>query len=218
MNFLNILIQKQTKTLNLLVLSALFSFLLLAIRIQITHRLFYGFLVWNLCLAVVPYAITIYLNNRPQLKKIQLFIGFSFWLAFLPNAPYIVTDFVHLKLSHFPIIYLDILMVFMFASNGLILFYLSLRDMLKLMEPYFKKRSKSIVTVALILLTSFGVYLGRFLRYNSWEVLSNPQILFTDIWSMVIAPLEHREVWSFTLCYSAFLGLGYFITNQFSKR
>lgn len=209
MTFLKNTIQQKHSIFYLLSISTLFCFLLLAIRIQITQKLFYGFLVWNLFLAAVPYAITIYLCNKPKLKKLELLIGFSFWLAFLPNAPYIVTDFVHLKLSSYSIIYLDILMVFLFAANGLAFFYLSLIDLLKLIQPYFNKNVKSLVTLSLIFLSSFGVYLGRFLRYNSWELLSNPKLLFNDIWLMISQPIEHKEVWSFTLCFGLFLALGF---------
>ncbi len=206
-------IHEQAKTIYLLGISILFCFILLAIRFQITQNLFYGFLVWNLFLAAIPYVITFYLNNKSRVK-LELFIGFSIWLIFLPNAPYIVTDFVHLKLSSYNIIYLDILMVFLFAINGLVFFYLSLIDMLKLIQPYFNKNAKSLITVSLLFLSSFGVYLGRFLRYNSWELLSNPKLLFEDIWLMLRFPLEHKSVWSFTLCFGLFLALGYIITKH----
>lgn len=208
------LIQKKQKTFYLLTITSIFCFLLLAIRIIITHKLFYSFLSWNLFLASIPYITTIYLSNKSKLKKIELFVGFGFWIAFLPNAPYIITDFVHLKLSPYPIIYLDILMVFLFAANGFVFFYLSLFEMIELIKPYLNKKIKPLITLLLLFLSSFGVYLGRFLRYNSWELLSNPILLFNDIWLMLTNPLEHNKVWGFTLCFGLFLTLGFKITKH----
>ncbi len=214
MIYLKKIFQKESKIFYLLNSSVCFCIFLLALRMQITQKLFYGFLIWNLFLAVVPYLITVYLSNTSKLKKLELFFGFSIWLAFLPNAPYIVTDFVHLKLSTYNIIYLDILMVLLFAINGLVFFYLSFINMLKLIEPYFSKKIISLIAFLILFLTSFGVYLGRFLRYNSWEILSNPNVLFNDIWLMFTLPLEHKEAWSFTLYFGLFLIFGYSIIKH----
>jgi len=106
-----------------LCLSIGFAFLLLAYRIQLTHSKFYLFLVWNLFLAGIPFAIsqTLKMNTKLSSLKIVGFISFFVWLLFLPNSPYIITDLVHLHSKHSNLLWLDLFLVFVFAFNGLLL-------------------------------------------------------------------------------------------------
>ena len=130
MNTIKTLLFNRFKIISLLSISIALSIVLLMVRMKLTHSFFYLFLVWNLFLAVIPFAISTYLISFPKLKKLGLLIWFSVWLLFLPNAPYIVTDLIHLRLSDTHFIWLDILIVSSFACNGLLLFYLSILDMI----------------------------------------------------------------------------------------
>ncbi|WP_432416500.1 DUF1361 domain-containing protein [Flavivirga aquatica] len=67
----------------------------------------------------------------------------------------------------------------------------------------------------IILLTAFGIYLGRFLRYNSWEVIQNPSNLFNDILSIIIHPNKHYEAWLFTILFGISLNIGFWVFNVF---
>jgi len=125
------------KTFFLISISMLLSIVLLMIRMKLTHSFFYLFLVWNLFLAVIPFAITNYLVSLPKLNKIGFALWFCVWLLFLPNAPYIVTDLMHLRLHRDYFLWLDILVVSSFAFNGLLLFYLSLVDWELLSNPKY---------------------------------------------------------------------------------
>ncbi|MDO6598268.1 DUF1361 domain-containing protein [Oceanihabitans sp. 2_MG-2023] len=207
----------QYKVISLLSASMLLSIFLLMVRIKITHTYFFIFLVWNLFLAVIPYAITIYLKSREKTNKFQLAIAFSIWLLFLPNAPYIITDLIHLKISENPFFWLDVLLVTSFAYNGLMLFFLSMVDIKKLLQNYFSKNKVSYLMHAILLLTAFGIYLGRFLRYNSWDILQHPSILFKDILHMVIQPNQHLEVWLFTFTFGCFLAISFRMFQVFQK-
>jgi uncharacterized membrane protein len=184
------------------------------IRIKITHSYFFLFLIWNLFLAVIPFVITNYLISIPKLTKWNLFFWFCVWLLFLPNAPYIVTDLLHLKISTSHFLWLDILVITAFAFNGLILFYLSLKDMRTLLSAFMSRQKVKYLIAIVIMLTGFGVYLGRFLRYNSWEILSNPKYLFIDIINIITQPFSNKEAWLFTILFSAFLSVSYWIFNQ----
>ena len=184
------------------------SFILLIIRIKLNKSFFYLFLVWNIFLAIIPYAITIYLS-RIKLNKLKLGFGFCIWLLFLPNAPYIITDLLHLRVSTTHLLWLDILVISSFAITGMLLFFLSLNEMKVLIKLHFNKLPIAAITTSVIFLCGFGVYLGRFLRYNSWEVLSNPEQLLSDIINMLIYPLEHSEVWLFTFGFGGFLLIVY---------
>ena len=188
------------------------------IRMKLTHSFFYLFLVWNLFLAVIPFAITTYLVSIPKLSKFIFVVWFGIWLLFLPNAPYIVTDLIHLRLSKVHFIWLDALIVGSFAFNGLLLFYLSILDMKQVLKLYLKEKALKFGVIFILFLSSFGVYLGRFLRYNSWEVLSNPKYLVNDILNIVIQPYSNKYAWLFIILFGSFLTVGYWMFNQFYSK
>lgn len=217
MNNIKNLIFNRFKIISILTASMTFSIVLLMIRMKLTHSFFYLFLVWNLFLAVIPFTITTYLASNPKLNKFKVVVWFGVWLLFLPNAPYIVTDLIHLKLSNTNLIWLDVLVVNSFACNGLLLFYLSILDMKAILQPYLKKTILNYGFVVILFLSSFGIYLGRFLRYNSWEIISNPNYLLNDIINIVIQPSNNKETWLFTILFGAFLNVGYLVFKTFNK-
>ncbi len=153
--------------------------------------------------------------SKPNLHSITLLIGFCVWLPFLPNAPYIVTDLLHLNNSNHHLMWLDVLVITSFAFNGLVLFFLSMRDMEQLLKRHLKPSKVSFLFVAIFGLTAFGIYLGRFLRYNSWEILNNPLALFTDMFNIIIQP--NIDAWIFTLTFGAFLWVFYGLLKAFSN-
>lgn len=181
------------------------------VRMKLTHSFFFIFLVWNLFLAIIPFCITEYLQAKEKISAIKLMFLSVIWLLFLPNSPYIVTDFFHLRLSHSNIIWLDILVVFSFALNGLLLFYFSFRDMMVLLKSKIHKKLINTIQIGVFLLTGFGVYLGRFLRYNSWEIIQNPMALFQDIFDIVLHPNHHTQAWLFTLGFGFFIAMMYYL-------
>ncbi len=190
------------------------SIVFLMIRMKITHSFFYLFLVWNLFLAVIPFAITTYLLSNPKLNKLGLLVWFGAWLLFLPNAPYILTDLLHLKVSDSHLLWLDILVIISFALNGLLLFYLSLSDMKAILGTFINKKKANPIITIILFLCGFGVYLGRFLRYNSWEILSSPKYLLIDITNIALKPSAHQEAWLFTMLFGLFLSVGYWAFKQ----
>lgn len=217
MSTLKAYIHQQFHTLQLLVVASLFCIVLLTARIKLTHSFFYLFLVWNLFLAVIPYIISSYLVSKLECNRLLLSIGSVLWLAFLPNAPYIITDLWHLRLTSNSIIWLDVLIVFSFASTGLLLFFISVREMKHLLQCYITPRLNSLLFTSLFFLCGFGIYLGRFLRYNSWEIISNPMQLLQDVLAIIINPIAHSKAWLFTLAFGLFLKLGYWMFDSVSK-
>lgn len=208
---------KQFNVLAIITLSVIFSVFLLMIRMKLNHSFFYLLLIWNLFLAIIPYAITFYLKTKQRLNKTSLAFCLFLWLAFLPNAPYIITDFLHLRFGNHQLLWLDILMLSAFSFNGMFFFILSVSDMKNLGNLYFGAKITKSVIVSIFPLTAFGVYLGRFLRYNSWEIIQNPIQLFSDIINIILSPNMHSQVWIFTMIFSIFLGLMYWIHNQLYK-
>ncbi|WP_034044712.1 DUF1361 domain-containing protein [Wocania ichthyoenteri] len=214
MDYIKHLFLSRFKTFALVSVSMLFSIILLMIRMKLTHSFFYLFLVWNLFLAAIPFVITTYLVSVPKLNKFVLVLWFSVWLLFLPNAPYIVTDLLHLKISTTHLLWLDILVIISFALNGLVLFYLSISDMKTILQTFIIKKKVNYIITITIFLSGFGIYLGRFLRYNSWEILSNPKYLFVDVINITIKPFAHQEAWLFTILFGIFLSVGYWVFKQ----
>ncbi|WP_204346420.1 DUF1361 domain-containing protein [Psychroserpens algicola] len=203
------------KILSLLTISMALSIILLMIRMKIHQSFYLLFLVWNLFLAIIPYAITTSLTSTSKLNKLTLFISFAVWLLFLPNAPYIVTDLLHLTRTNQHFLWLDILVIMSFAFNGLILFFLSLSDMEHLLKQYLNPKLISPMMLSIFGLTALGIYLGRFLRYNSWEILHNPLHIFSDIYDIIFQP--HIEAWVFTVTFASFLAITYWLLKAFSN-
>ncbi|WP_282134364.1 DUF1361 domain-containing protein [Seonamhaeicola maritimus] len=218
MNHIKQLIFSQFKTFALLSVSIVFSIVLLMIRMKLTHSFFYLFLVWNVFLAVIPFAITTYLVSLPKLNKLKLIIWFSVWLLFLPNAPYIITDLLHLKISNSHLLWLDILVISSFALAGLMLFYLSMVDMKTILQERMKSKYIDPLIIFILFLCGFGVYLGRYLRFNSWEIVQDPISLFTDILEIILQPSQYYEAWLFTLLFGAFLAIGYWVFQNFKYK
>ena len=217
MEALKILIQTRFKTLVLVTIALIFSIILLMVRMKLNKSYFFLFLIWNVFLAIIPYTITMYLNTKPNISKIKLAFWSLVWLAFLPNAPYIVTDLIHIKIGNHSLLWLDVLVVLSFALSGLLLFFISIMDMQKLLKSKFEKLPVEAVSIVIIFLCGFGVYLGRFLRYNSWEIISQPHLLFKDIITIIFSPFQHFEAWLFTLGFGAFLVVGYFMFKNLNQ-
>ena len=217
MESLKTLIQTKFKTLSLITVALTFSVIVLMVRMKLNKSFFFLFLIWNVFLAVIPYTITMYLNTKPKLGKLKLGFWFILWLAFLPNAPYIVTDLIHIRTGNDTLLWLDVLVILSFALSGLFLFYLSIIDMQHLISKNFKRIPIETVTTIILFLCGFGVYLGRFLRYNSWEIISQPQVLISDVLNIVIAPFQNHEAWLFTLGFGAFLVVGFWMFKTLNK-
>ncbi len=214
MHNVTLTLKKRLNILTLLTLSLSFSILLLIIRMQITETRYFLFLIWNIFLAFIPYAITTYLISLKTTNRFLVITSLSIWLLFLPNAPYIVTDLLHLKYSSSKVLWLDVLMIFSFAVNGLMLFYYSIKDCKIILKQYFNNTLVEFIIISILFLSSFGMYLGRFLRYNSWEILNNPSQIISDIVSIVIQPKAHYNAWLFTLCFGVALSIGYLLFKK----
>jgi uncharacterized membrane protein len=137
------------------------------------------------------------------------------WLLFFPNAPYVLTDLIHLRQHSVPVWY-DLLLLLSFAWTSLMFGFVSLADMQRLIQQRFNATVGWLFAVAAVLLGSFGIYLGRFLRWNSWDVITEPRQLAWDIFERVANPLAYTHTFGFTVLLAAFLLLAY-LTLQFFR-
>lgn len=155
----------------------------------------YGFLIWNLFLAWVPLFFAVILQAKEYPKgflfmskdiiKTQekvLFISLlGLWLLFFPNAPYLISDLMHLKFNKDPIIWFDAVLMFAFALTGLQVGLLSLFMVQQVLGQAFGKIRAWAMLMLIIWLTGFGVYMGRELRFNSWDIFTHPLQLVEEV-------------------------------------
>ncbi|HEX7831966.1 MAG TPA: DUF1361 domain-containing protein [Thermoanaerobaculia bacterium] len=171
----------------------------------------YAFLTWNLILASVPFAAALLLetlDRRRRLPPLQ-WTAFVIWLLFLPNAPYIITDFLHLKQrSGIPLWY-DVLLLISCSGTGLLLGYASVMIVQRIVQHRFGRITGWVVAVFTLILSAYGIYLGRFLRFNSWEAFTDPMPLFYDIREHLLNPLAHPRTLGVTVLFGIALTLGY---------
>jgi len=172
---------------------------------------FYRFLVWNLVLAWVPlvFALAAYAGARRG-ASVASFVFGVLWLLFFPNAPYLLTDFIHLQETPTTPLWYDALMLASFAWTGLLLGYASLYLMQMIWERAVGALSW-LGVVAVLALASFGVYVGRFLRFNSWDALVRPRRLAQVIHANLENPLQHPRLIASLVALTASLTIGYLI-------
>ena len=159
-----------------LFIASLMAALLDCVRGGILLETGLGYLIWNLFLAWIPYLITACCIKKemPLSRFIPLFI---LWILFFPNAPYMVTDVIHVA-SAAHRVWLDGLVFFFFGWIALMLGILSLRDMHGYLQSHMSRAASEIAVFAICAVASFGIYLGRFERWNSWDVIARPRELF----------------------------------------
>ncbi|MBN2613772.1 MAG: DUF1361 domain-containing protein [Bacteroidales bacterium] len=193
--------------------------LLIISRVIYTKELTFLFLLWNLFLAMVPMFISYYLESKPVIQnyRIKFYALLLIWLLFLPNAPYIITDFFHLyERPGIPQWY-DLIIITIFSWNGIIAGFLSLQTIQKIVTSQTSKRTGWIFVTAMLILTGFGVYIGRYLRYNSWDILIMPVPLFKDITAILFNPCENKDAWGMTIAMTFFLVASYLMFLNLAK-
>jgi uncharacterized membrane protein len=195
----------------LLIISASFSLILVAARAIVTREILFIFLPWNLFLAAIPCFISTQLINRPAWINNKKIFGLLFvvWLLFIPNSFYILTDLFHLKLRERSSLWFDLLLIFSFAWNGLLLGILSVRQMEKIVFNCFHFRSHFVFLFPIMWLIAFGVYIGRYLRFNSWDMITDPFQLLGDIGYMLFNPSDHLYSWAMISCFAVFMTIIY---------
>jgi uncharacterized membrane protein len=162
-----------------LALLSLFSAALIVVRYLYSSEPLFGGLIWNLFLACILFRLSIVVDDRHRAgtRPLRLLPLAALWLLFLPNAPYIITDFKHLVPSPVVPLWVDVVVIAAPAWTGMLLGFLSLYLVQSVVRSLAGARVAWVAAVAVLGLSSFGIYLGRVLRWNSWDVLTNPYLL-----------------------------------------
>jgi uncharacterized membrane protein len=207
--------EKQSAIEKMLAVSLGFTMMLLAFRMAYAMNLNYIFYVWNLFLAVLPILISRKLRSHDRLTK-KVIMLLIVWLLLLPNAPYVVTDLLHYK-ERWPVPkWYDLLLVTSAAWNGLMAGFISVMQVEHFLSKFLTKRKTGLIIFIVFFLCGYGIYIGRFLRFNSWDVITDPLQLFSASARHFILPYEYLAVWKFTVLFALMLVIIYHSLKQFS--
>jgi uncharacterized membrane protein len=185
------------------------------VRIHRTGDPFYRFLVWNLILAWIPLGLALAAHERAR-RRIDAVVAATavLWLLFFPNAPYLLTDFVHLGKSPVAPVWYDALMLSAFAWTALLLGFASLYLVQIVVRHALGPLAAWACVVGALALASLGVYIGRFVRFNSWDALLHPRAVARVVKAQLEA--ESPRMAAVLVALTTFLLVGYAVVYAFA--
>lgn len=203
-------------------------------RVILTKEVTFLFLVWNLFLCWVPFLISVVIyrscvTSRIKNNKLFILILGLVWLLFFPNAPYMITDYIHFSYIDFLvppeniyssfainndfIIWYDFILFSLFIFTGFLIGLYSMFLIHTVLKEKFNNRTGWFFVLFIYLLSGFGIYLGRFLRFNSWDLFLDPLNLFSRIISII-----NSNSLMFTAMFGVFLFIVYLVFYKFIYR
>ena len=212
-----------------LVMSSAGALGVLALRITYTGNAGYSFMLWNLFLAWIPLwlAAAIAVVARGGRRVYGLLAGLGMvWLLFFPNAPYLLMEFIHLDPEYAvrerplrmlaPVspgraapVWYDAALILMFAWNGLLLAFVSLHLVQRVVRRIAGAAWSWTAALIVLALSGFGMSLGRFQRWNSWDLFSQPTVLLADVMGRLLNPVDHPRTTAVTVIFGSFLLMAY---------
>ncbi len=202
----------------LLNLACLIVILLVVARVAYSDTGRHTGLVWNLFLAWIPFMLA-YFAHLVSWRKATLYLVIPLiaflWLIFFPNAPYMLTDLQDLARRSFdaPLWY-DVIIVVWASWTGMLLGVISLYLMQDIIIRTFGRVTGWIFVFVISALSSFGIYIGRFVRLNSWDILQNPSEVAQEILGLVVDP--SKRLAAFTILYTIFFLFVFLLLYSFS--
>lgn len=192
---------------------------LVAFRLAYSHSFEDVPYLWNLFLAWIPFALAllIYDGHRRGARLVQLLALGLLWLLFFPNAPYIVTDFKYLADMTGKTFLFEGLLIGTAALTGLLLGFMSLYLIQAMVRRAAGARYAWLFVFVALGLSSVGVYLGRVLRWNSWDVFVRPGSLLGELAGALVDPLAHPRPIAITILFTSFLLASYAIFYSLAR-
>jgi uncharacterized membrane protein len=181
-------------------------------RIVWTRNIEYSFLLWNLFLAWLPLVFAFFACDqyRDGAGRNWRFLALGgSWLLFFPNAPYIFTDLIHLRMRFYQHFWVDLTVILLCALTGLVLGFVSMFLMQSVVARRYGRPAGWLFIAGVAALSGFGIYLGRILRFNSWDVLFKPVELYRGIGHFVAEPLSPPVKLAFPALFATFLFVSY---------
>lgn len=195
--------------------SSLASIGLFLIGAWSNHSFEFGYLIWNLFLAWIPLGFALQLERTLRAKLWSSWSALLltlFWIGFLPNSFYLITDYIHIQevTPRVDLLY-DVVMFSSFIFNGVILGYVSLYLVHWQLVQRVSTRVAASLVALVLLVSSFAIYIGRELRWNTWDVITNPASLLLDVSARVLNPREHPQAFTTTATFFVLLGSLYIV-------
>lgn len=192
------------------VASALCCFILAA-RLAYTGEGVFVFLYWNLFLALIPFGLSVLMVGLDRRRgarwaAVPLLV---LWLVFLPNAPYLLTDLIHLRPRATVPLWYDNAMLGMFGFTGMLIGVHSLGHVHRIVQRQLGVIIGWLFVTQVTLLCGLGIYLGRFERWNTWDLISHPGAVTTDLVQRMLHPMSHPRTWGVTLVFGACMMVAY---------
>jgi len=179
---------------------------------------FYRFLVWNLVLAWIPVGAALACNAFARSHAYVLAVAAGvIWILFFPNAPYMLTDYIHIR--EFPLaspLWWDVLMLSSFVWTSLMLGFFSLYQMQDVWRAHWGRVISWLLAALALGFASFGVYLGRFVRLNSWDALLHPRSVAHIIASQLEDPVHQPRLIGVLGLLTAFMLIAYVVVCNFA--
>jgi uncharacterized membrane protein len=203
-----------------LMFSTLMTIVLLLIGSYQAKSDYYFFLIFNMFLAFLPVLIAWWLVNRlkisPWLSMGNIILTIL-WLICLPNSFYMITDLIHAGESVGIDVLYNIVLIFLCIFNALVAGYISLYLVHWALLKRFYYRKVHIVIGLILLMCSFAIYLGRYLRWNSWDVIVSPFGLLFDATDSIANPSTHPDVFVTTATFFLLLTTMYIVIWQVTR-
>lgn len=204
-----------------LVLASVVSLLLLCVTFWLNRDWHYNWMAWNLFLAWVPLVLSTWLVHILQVRIwtnwLPLLVSLA-WLLFLPNTFYMVTDFIHLSPENRAEHVFDAIMLMSFAVNGLLIGFVSLYQVHRELARRLGEQVGVVFAPAVLIICSYAIYVGRFLRWNSWDVVVNaPSVLF-EVTDVLFSAGTRQSLITTTFGFFALLASLYFVAWQVGRR
>lgn len=212
--------RRQLTVLASLIFATALCFGLLVLRISYTRSLGYITLLWNLFLAWLPVVSSLVAYNlyrRRRFSNIVVVGAALIWLLFFPNAPYMMTDLMHLRPAQDVPLWYDTILLITFGWTGAFLGIVSLYFMHTLIRRAAGPVSGWTFALGALAAGSFGIYMGRFLRWNSWDIFTAPGGILADIFARLRDPIVHIQTYAFSMLFFLLMMASYWIVVALSR-
>lgn len=180
----------------------------------------FSYMIWNLVLAWLPLIFVLWLLHITDNKRWSSWEGIIasvLWLGFLPNSFYILSDLIHIQEAAQGTVLFNSMMFISFALNGLLLGYISLYLFHMELRKRLPARTTRLIIAFVLFLCSFAIYLGRDLRWNTWDVFVNPAGILFDLSNRIISPFDYPRMFIVTGVFFVLLSTTYYVILNLAR-
>jgi uncharacterized membrane protein len=180
----------------------------------------FGYLSWNLLLAWIALLAALWLErvlSTSLWSSWYALLVTAVWLVFLPNTFYMVSDFIHIQEAGQVDLLYDVVLFSSFIFNGVLLGFLSLAIVHWQLVKRVSSKFAALLVGLVLLLCSFAIYIGRELRWNTWDIVANPSSILFDVSDRVLNPREHPQTFTTTISFFVLLGSTYLVLWYVSR-